>query len=316
MDDKLHTSATDLHNEVLKFALSYETAALPELRAYVRSKFCGDMKSILFRISELPVDVSTHSSEPGPSATSFNISQLRAIYTCTELLWECEFRHGVTQELGQCITDNSAYPKTLLIDEEVMVNIRQQLQPLLASEIQFEFIHLFAELIQNNSFSGMMINRNLIRLVGILIVYIRETSKVSNNPDNCREAKSLLYEIVQKQGSFCISELRRLSSGPVYARNMCSKIVTTVLLCKLPCSCSKLKGHDLYVHLNCCSCWWNHLTNPFHNNGSWVDNIPLYEAFSYTSGLELVLAAYVDKGSIFLLLVLTMFMILCVVIGF
>jgi len=174
-----------------------------------------------------------------PGKPLLSVQSLRVVYTAVELLWQW----GIASTLDTLCPDFSLpvppFPSSLLVQKKTMDYVSTQISPATATLQGFhKLISSMAAIISNDTFSGLMLQRNLDR---VLFSYL-----LLSNPDKVRALSSsnegnspidiATHAVVSLQGLYegpfapvVVSKLRSFTKGPAWLRDASCVILTNIL---------------------------------------------------------------------------------------
>lgn len=160
-------------------SLSEENCDETEVSNIVYSQYLNPMHDniccIILTINQINDKDELVSGKSGPPAALMSISQLRGIYTALELFWQW----GLLPKIDHLLKnrETAAYPKSIILPESLV----NRIQNLIKTSPTFEqvnlrnigelapFLHDIEAVCTNDMFQGMMLGRNINRIVTSLL---------------------------------------------------------------------------------------------------------------------------------------------------
>jgi len=164
------------------------------------------------------------------------------VYTAVELLWQW----GIASTLDTLCPDFSLpvppFPSSLLVQKKTMDYVSTQISPATATLQGFhKLISSMAAIISNDTFSGLMLQRNLDRVLFsyLLLSNLDKVHSFANRNDEKTPidiATHAVDAVVSLQGLYegpfapvVVSKLRSFTKGPAWLRDASCVILTNIL---------------------------------------------------------------------------------------
>ena len=206
-----------------------------EIDTILKSMFTGSSGSIVIE-HIIPATVNLllrlleilQSLQSNNSATPLlSVQHLRIIYSVIEILWHWGISCEVKRRAGFAMPSQSL-PNSLLIRKLVIDYITTCTADTIprSTEQLWSVVDCLSQVVLNPNFSGLMLQRNLDRLLLSYLVLERDSS---DDTISLRAASALrtLYE--GPIASVVVTKLRGFTKGPVWLRDACCGILNSVL---------------------------------------------------------------------------------------
>lgn len=182
----------------------------------------------------MAVLVVEESQNPGKPLLS--VQNLRVVYTAIELTWQWGVLPTISK-LSGFVPPVPPYPNSLLVQKRTIDFV--QPDPTASAGTLERLISTIANIVCNDTFSGLMLQRNLDRiLLTYLVLSNPEKVRVliSGEPDEVaavhiasRAASSLQRLYTGAFASMVVSKLRSFTKGPVWLRDASCEILSGIL---------------------------------------------------------------------------------------
>ena len=94
-----------------------------------------------------------------------SISQLRGLYTSIEIIWELTLSPRISSVHRTRSVGVGSYPKSLLLDEEKMLELRRRIRVHPSDDAIFSYFALYCRLCQSIFLRHFVLDRNVTRLL-------------------------------------------------------------------------------------------------------------------------------------------------------
>lgn len=135
-----------------------------------------------------------------------SVQNLRVVYSVVEILWFWVLK-GALARAGGFELPASPLPKAILVSTKVLGYGVNHIADSIADRRLFETANTIHRIVANDAFSGLMLQRNLDRLLLTYMILARKPPSPSNEPPVASSAED-------EVASAATTALRELSSGP------------------------------------------------------------------------------------------------------
>jgi hypothetical protein len=172
-----------------------------------------------------------------PGKPILSVHNLRVVYSAIELIWQWGIQPTVASSSGFTLPE-SAYPSSLLVHKRTVDHVFDYIKShVIQVEHLEKLITSVMRLVSNDSFSGLMLQRNLDRILLVFImlsdedkVSVLDKSGVESNSFIKLRAVAVLRSLYEGPfASMVVSKLRAFTRGPTWLREASCAILTNVL---------------------------------------------------------------------------------------
>jgi hypothetical protein len=162
----------------------------------------------------------------------FSVTNLRVVYTAIEVVWRWSLQ-SILELVSGFSLPFTAQPSSILIKKPVLDFIGGSVQHSYVPSCVLATVNLLRELICNEHFSGIMIQRNMDRV--LFGYFVLSCDIEGNNHDATLQVRSQAEQELSalQMGSYAgivISKLRIFTGGPVWLRTASCNVLTGVLM--------------------------------------------------------------------------------------
>lgn len=191
------------------------------------------------------LDEISDSLMPLESSTTplISVQHLRVVYTAVELVWEWGMRIGI-RTLSKFDPPAAPLPNAILVSGKVLNYGADRLDASCDSQLLYRLARTMHRIVTNDTFSGLMLQRNLDRLLLAYMTLSQQHSHsiyalntqlkggVSADPRNgvAQQAKTALQALTSGPfSSAVVTKLRSFTKGPPWLRDASLSLLSSIL---------------------------------------------------------------------------------------
>lgn len=215
--------------------LAQQASAFTSIKNHITELLVPSLSTNLDKlVTELGIE-----ERRNPGKPLLSVQSLRVVYTTVELLWQW----GIASTLDTLCPEFSLpvppFPSSMLVQKKTVDYVSTQISPATATLQGFhQLLSTMAAVISNDTFSGLMLQRNLDRVLFsyLLLSNPDKVHSFSNRNEEKTPINIAAHAAVSLQGLYegpfapvVVSKLRSFTKGPAWLRDASCGILTKIL---------------------------------------------------------------------------------------